>query len=321
MVQTEHNQQQILMGHSREILDLGDVLADQSIHIFIRPSLPGSIRMGEKEIDLQGVCNPFVIGKPLAIIRSEALQTIRNRVKQLNDCITRLVRSAMIDLGQQAKARLAFGQGYNGITMPFANESVHSPVSNSGISFNDGWTLIKTHPVGYFTTPVITTMALPPLHTPSFVFVSQNILVDLFMINLDRLMAKQPNGNLLRAPIKTQLHLNQFPQLFRIVFVAGIVTTKRFVMGLLRSVATLPLIPLRFATHGRFVFADYSCNLSSVMSHFQQRIYLVSLFLGKPVEIHKRSFDLAVLRFLSTLTCLFQSSKLHLGLESPFIII
>jgi hypothetical protein len=67
----------------------------------------------------------------------------------------------------------------------------------------------------------------------------------------------------------------------------------------LAGVEALAFVPAQFSTNRRFVFSDHCCNLRSVMSHFQQRVYLVSLFSGKLCVVHKRSFDLAVFRGLS----------------------
>jgi hypothetical protein len=72
-----------------------------------------------------------------------------------------------------------------------------------------------------------------------------------------------------------------------------------FYRGLLGPVATQTTIAAQLPTYGGFVRAYHSGDLRSFVTHFQQGIYLVSLFLGKLCVAHKRSFDLVVFRGLS----------------------
>jgi hypothetical protein len=109
----------------------------------------------------------------------------------------------------------------------------------------------------------------------------------------------QPPRDLLWTPIQSQLRLDQLPGFRQDALAAVIATAKRSVMRLLRSVASQTFIPTQFSTDGRFVCTNHGCYLGPVMSHSQQGIYLVSLFLGKLCVGHKHSFDLVVLRGLS----------------------
>jgi hypothetical protein len=65
-------------------------------------------------------------------------------------------------------------------------------------------------------------------------------------------------------------------------------------MGLLGSIATLTTIADQLPTDRGFVYADAIGDFGLRMSHFQKRVNLLSLGLGKlGVGSHKRSFDLA----------------------------
>ena len=84
MVQTFHNQPKICIGDRSEITVLRYMLSDQTVHVQIRTSFPGSIRVSKIEIRLQCLADPFVFSKFLAIIRSESMKAISNRLEQLN---------------------------------------------------------------------------------------------------------------------------------------------------------------------------------------------------------------------------------------------
>src|SRR3989304_6448038 len=133
----------------------------------------------------------------------------------------------------------------------------------------------------------------------SRMFVRQDILVNPLVADLDGRIPIQPSRDLLWAPIQTQLRFDQLPCFRQDSHSAVIATTKRFVMSLLGPVASQTAIAAQLPTYGGFVRANHCGDLRSVVTHFQQGIYLVSLFLGKLCVAHKRSFDLAVFRGLS----------------------
>ncbi len=186
-----------------------------------------------------------------AIICIEGIQAIRNRLKQANNCVTHLVCCALINLGQQAKTRSAFSRGNNVLTMAFADDGVHFPIANLATFFNDCWALFNSHSIGYFATPLIAAIAFAslllaaqvPIRIASCLLVCQNVLVDPFVTDPDRMMPRQRPRYLFRAPIPTELRLNHVPRLFRDALVGVILTAKRLMMCLLLPIATLTFVP------------------------------------------------------------------------------
>jgi transposase-like protein len=73
----------------------------------------------------------------------------------------------------------------------------------------------------------------------------------------------------------------------------------RFMMSLLRPVASQSTITLQLSTDGGFVLPYHFGYFRLIVTYFQQCRNLVSLSLGKLYVAHKRSFDLAVFRGLS----------------------
>src|SRR3989337_754951 len=137
------------------------------------------------------------------------------------------------------------------------------------------------------------------IQVTSRVFVCQDVLVNPLVTDLDGMIPTQPSRDLLRAPIQTQLSFDHLPCFRQDANSAVIAATKRLGMSLLGPVASQTAIAAQLPTYGGFVRANHFGDLRSVVTHFQQGIYLVSLFLGKLRVAHKRSFDLAVFRGLS----------------------
>ena len=83
MVQAIHNPYQISMGHNGEILGLGDILPDQSIHVFVRTSFPGRIGMGENEVQ-EFFTYLASEQKVSASAQNQALSALKEKLELLN---------------------------------------------------------------------------------------------------------------------------------------------------------------------------------------------------------------------------------------------
>ena len=115
--------------------------------------------MSEKEIRLQFMRYPFMFSKLLTIISSEGMQTVRNRLEQLNFHIAHLVGSPSINFAQQGEARHTFCQGDNSLAMSFAKEDVHFPITNPQMLCDDFWFIFNAHPVRKLSATVIAAVA------------------------------------------------------------------------------------------------------------------------------------------------------------------
>ena len=67
MIQSVHNPHQMLLRYNGIILNLRDILPDQSIRIFVCTSFPGGVGVSKKEISMQNTRDPLMIGKLPAI--------------------------------------------------------------------------------------------------------------------------------------------------------------------------------------------------------------------------------------------------------------
>jgi hypothetical protein len=108
-------------------------------------------------------------------------------------------------------------------------------------------------------------------------FVDQDVLINPLVTDLDMMMFRQPTRNLFRAPIQTHFRFDQY-LCFRLdttpTFPAPV---HRQAMSLLWSIAALTMITFQLPTDGRFVHSNAIGDFRLIMTHFQQRKYLVSL--------------------------------------------
>jgi hypothetical protein len=115
--------------------------------------------MSKKEIDLQFMRYPFMFSKLLAIISSDGMQAICNWLQQVNQGITHLTGSALLDFSEQGKARFPFYQGNNCPVVSFANDRVNFPITDPLALFDNHWSFFNAHSVWQLTTPVIAAIA------------------------------------------------------------------------------------------------------------------------------------------------------------------
>src|SRR5665647_188188 len=106
-------------------------------------------------------------------------------------------------------------------------------------------------------------------------FVRQDMLINPFMANLDRLIFMQPSRNLLGAPIQTQLGFDRLPCFLKNTNMSVFVTIERFEIGLSGSISSPATITPHLSAYGGFMAANHSSYLRLVVSYFQQSINLV----------------------------------------------
>jgi hypothetical protein len=126
----------------------------------------------------------------------------------------------------------------------------------------------------------------------SRMFIHENVLVDPFMADLKIVVFLEPIRYLLRAPFLADQRFDPDPG-------EGIYAIQRFLasvqsklMSLLWPITFMPTIASELSADRGFVNIDYSSYLDLRMSHFQESVNLISLFLGKlRVGSHLCSFD------------------------------
>ena len=100
----------------------GQVLAYETVHVLVRAALPGSIRMGEIEIQVEFSGNRFVLRELLAVVGGQGVRVIGEGAQLLKDGLRDVIGRAPFDLLQQGQSRFAFVERDDGLLSAPARE-------------------------------------------------------------------------------------------------------------------------------------------------------------------------------------------------------
>ena len=79
-----HDHFQFSMGDRIWFAVFLNILADQSIHGFIRTTLPGSLRIREKDVAAMFMINAFVFSEHFTIFPSDVMYTICTGLEEID---------------------------------------------------------------------------------------------------------------------------------------------------------------------------------------------------------------------------------------------
>jgi len=221
--------------------------------------------MSEAELSREFPGNGLMSGKLFAVISGDGSQ-MRHPIEQFNHGLSDQVCAFMADLAQQCKARFALAQGNQYAAMAFTNHGIYFPISKAFSQFNYLRTHLNAGSGGYFTSAIIAAIPFATLFlaTQMFVqftccsFVCYILVVDMFIVHRLQIMVLQPASDLFRAPVQSQLLLDQMPCLNAYIgFAFLLVPPHRFFMRLLSPIASSSTIALQFTADGRFVYTEY----------------------------------------------------------------
>src|SRR3990172_1431703 len=234
-----------------------------------------------------------------AVVRRNRLQ-MRHPVQQGKDGIGHLLGTLGSYPADEGEARFALGECHQSALVTLADDQIDLPVAQARAAIHHRWTLFNAGLGRDFAPPIMATVAFAAFFLTAQVFVqlasgalvSVNVLVNVFVADLKGMALLQATGNLLWAPIQFQLLLNQGPIRGAKALLAAMASSQGHLMRLFGTITALPPVAAQLPTNGRFVYPQKTGDLRLVVSHFLQSINLVSLFLGKLLVAHKRSFDL-----------------------------
>jgi len=116
--------------------------------------------MSKEGVSIQFTRDTFVFNELLSIVSGDGMLTFQNWLEQVNHSLTNQVGGASFDFSQQGQTRLSFCQGYDGLAMPFASNSIHFPIADPLMLVDDCWPLFNTYPVWRFSSTALTAKAL-----------------------------------------------------------------------------------------------------------------------------------------------------------------
>jgi len=126
-------------------------------------------------------------------------------------------------------------------------------------------------------------------------FTRKNVLVNPFMTDLKAEVILEPTRHMFRAQVKADQSSDPSPGrcIYERFFLAAPALCQ--FMGLLRSISFQLTIASEFSADRGFMNPGIMCNFRLVMSCYQMRINLVSLFMGKLcIGFRQCSFDVVV---------------------------
>src|SRR5919106_6827771 len=127
---------------------LWEILAEQTIGVFIGAALPRRIGMGEVELELKCLSNLLMIGELLAVIGSQGVHLVCDRQEQLHGLPTNSLCRSVGYFSKHGEARFAFGQAEQDWLVVLAEEGVCLPVTEACSALHDVGTLFDTATIG-----------------------------------------------------------------------------------------------------------------------------------------------------------------------------
>lgn len=170
---------------------------------------------------------------------------------------------------QQGEAGFPLRQGDHGLPFAFAKEGVDFPVPQAPSAVHDGWTEFNALNIGQFSPPVIGSAALLAFlqvaemleQVPTMTLIGKNVLVDQFMADADPLLASQPAGELLWAPILPEQSIHLQPHFLGDPVHRFAPSLQCFLMSSERPIASVTDIASDLPTHCGYMNVDHSGNL------------------------------------------------------------
>ena len=82
VIEAMHGEGKLIMGNGIEVHLLREELANQAVHILVRAALPGSIGMSEEEVCVEFCGDTLMLGKLLAVVSRQRVNTGSKRRQQ-----------------------------------------------------------------------------------------------------------------------------------------------------------------------------------------------------------------------------------------------
>ena len=137
-----------------------EILAHQVFHVFVGPSFPSCIWMGEVEIGCQVLPNVFMVSKFLALIGRNRVDRSIQRVEQMEAGVLDNLASPSTNFTEHGQASFTFREAEQGILLSLRDDGIDFPVAQTLTLVNNLWTRIDTNPIGQFSPAVVAGVTL-----------------------------------------------------------------------------------------------------------------------------------------------------------------
>ncbi len=227
-VQLPGNGIEFLLSKPTQVGPLGKVLPEQTIGVFVDPSLPGAVRVGKVNLHAGGRSQALVLSHLLALIVGQRKALLRlDAIEYMTESTECRLGTGILHPGQHSEQCRAFYQRANRRTVERPFDEVTLPVSRHQTFFNIRRSVMNADHVWNTPTPIFTarsrtTLGMPKTQ-PANYFRAQltawhrvNGGVDGFVRNLQgwriRMHKRQCASNLLRRVPGFQVVADALPQ-------------------------------------------------------------------------------------------------------------
>lgn len=119
--------------------------------------------MGKIEIGVQLLRNLLMASKLLTVVGREGVHKCFIGFQVACDCFLDRLSRASFHLVDPGQAGLALGEGHNSLLVPFADDGILFPISQTLALFHNGRSLLDTYPVSDSSTAIIAAVTLATL--------------------------------------------------------------------------------------------------------------------------------------------------------------
>ena len=148
-VQAMRDGVQLALGVARQIRALGQVLAQQAIHILVGAALPGAVRIGKEDLDRESLGQLLVFSHLFPSVVGQGLPQQGGHMPEfLDEAPSGTRRICPLHPGQEDQARRPLHQGPNSRSIAGAFDEVAFPVAGHRAGRHLGGTFVNRRHVG-----------------------------------------------------------------------------------------------------------------------------------------------------------------------------
>ena len=153
------------------------------------------IRRGEEDFGFQGMGDVLMRGKLLSVVERDGVHEVADRLEATHGCLLCCAGSRTRQLDDFGQLGFALDQREQAAFVPGADDGVALPVSQTGLTRDNGWTLGNVDSIGdqaasgILAGTLVITFSTSPKTAPqvaAVAFVIPDHLVDAFMAQLGR---------------------------------------------------------------------------------------------------------------------------------------
>ena len=223
VIEAVHSEGDLVRSDGVEAHFLREELANQAVHILVRTALPGSIGMSEEEGCIEFFGDTLMLGKLLAVVSRQRVNTGGKRRQQGDHGVRNSLRCLERNMSNQGVAGCAFVDRDQCLLLSGADDQIRLPIAEAATLGHDGRAQIDGDLIGDGAASLTDAITLSPdllaaqgaVQRATGSLVGVDALVDAFVADGGLSIGSEVPGDLLRAPGLAKLDVNHGPRFGR----------------------------------------------------------------------------------------------------------